>query len=1208
LSLICRKRLDLSIKKGTVYFSFLALFGLLSSFFLPVSTLAQSTSDPLIELPGSLSPDIGSFTLLPQNNTATKLVSSVSIVLTPRNERQLETFVQNVQNPNSPEYRKFLTVEQFKRLYSPDVQLVMNLKNFFTKKGLTITYESPDHLLIVVNGPNTELDKAFGTISEYHINTNGDKGFINVQPLKLPASIAKGIKGVTGFDRLHKPKHFLRGNFNILNSTTSGPNTPNTLRTAYNITQTGLDGSGTSVGIILDTAPDINEVKRWASYYNLPTPNVNVVGYGGNTSLEANLDVQMVLTAAPATNIRYYVANSGSDGGVNFSYLLNSIKQAIYDQVNVISNSWGYCESYFDPQTRSNYHSVFQNAAALGIPILFSSGDSGIFQCSGFSNSIAGEGSFPAVDDLVTAVGGTKLLRDSNTNAWGDEFGWSCNDVNDNTTCIQAKGGSSGGGVSQYSARPYFQTNINPTSESGNISYDSTSPNRVIPDISLDADPVSGVLIFQNNCDPTVNCPLRGGTSASTPLLAGVIALASQKIGGQVGGINPFIYANCSGSFWCYDVTNGYNGVNAKQGWDYLTGLGSLKDVNTFIQAFTDPAWQTYTSANSPLPSDYINVITLDKDGSKWIGTYGGGLAHFDGTNWTIYTTANSGLPSNDIHAITIDNDGTKWISTAYGGVAHFDGTTWTVYNSSNSPLPVTPNINGSIFGITIDQDGSKWFGTVNGVAHFDGTTWAIYDSTNSGLPGGVNEIAIDKDGSKWFTTQSGVVHFDGANWTVYNHANSGLPNDAIISVAIDSNGMKWFGGYNVGEGVTTFDGTNWKNYNTGNSGLPSNWVQRIIIGPNGEKWFAAVNGGAAKFDGSNWTVYNTSNSGIVSNAINSIAIDKNGNELFGTTSGLSILNNAAQNLPSINFLTLPFPYDPKMNIQQGWFYNFTPTSAKCTSTLPNPDNNPINNLNCGIDYIKGTKNGSDWVSFPVLAAADGTACWNCISPREGNAVWITHTTIHGMTYNTYYGNLMSSPLPADGSPKPVKRGDIIGYAGNTGTNTGFYLHFDLRINNVSYDPYGIWSTADKYPTPNCATTPSSQAEATSYWTTNPPSFSINTVCVNVNTDNGTGNINGTLSNAITQTTAGQTIALNIPGGVLTLTGPLPPLKQGVNLSGGSCSSEPSQAINANSIEGPVFELMGQNTIENIQIYNRKGVGLEVLSTNNVMRCTVIKP
>jgi ligand-binding sensor domain-containing protein len=74
------------------------------------------------------------------------------------------------------------------------------------------------------------------------------------------------------------------------------------------------------------------------------------------------------------------------------------------------------------------------------------------------------------------------------------------------------------------------------------------------------------------------------------------------------------------------------------------------------------------------LPNNYVYAIAIDGEGNKWIGTYGGGLAKFDGVNWTVYNTSNSGLPSVFVRAIAIDGQGNKWIGTDLGGLAKFDG------------------------------------------------------------------------------------------------------------------------------------------------------------------------------------------------------------------------------------------------------------------------------------------------------------------------------------------------------------------------------------------------------------------------------------------------------------------------------------------------------------------------------------------------------
>jgi membrane protein implicated in regulation of membrane protease activity len=164
------------------------------------------------------------------------------------------------------------------------------------------------------------------------------------------------------------------------------------------------------------------------------------------------------------------------------------------------------------------------------------------------------------------------------------------------------------------------------------------------------------------------------------------------------------------------------------------------------------PYWTTKNAYNSGLPSDYVYAVAIDGAGDKWIGTYGGGLAKFDGTGWTVYNMSNSGLPSDHVVALAIDGAGNKWIGTFSAGLTRFDGTSWTVYTASNSGLP-----SDNVKVIVIDGDGNKWIGTERGLTKFDGTSWTVYNSSNSGLPyDGVTAIAIDRDGNKWIGTSAG--------------------------------------------------------------------------------------------------------------------------------------------------------------------------------------------------------------------------------------------------------------------------------------------------------------------------------------------------------------------------------------------------------------------------------------------------------------------
>jgi murein DD-endopeptidase MepM/ murein hydrolase activator NlpD len=151
-------------------------------------------------------------------------------------------------------------------------------------------------------------------------------------------------------------------------------------------------------------------------------------------------------------------------------------------------------------------------------------------------------------------------------------------------------------------------------------------------------------------------------------------------------------------------------------------------------------------------------------------------------------------------------------------------------------------------------------------------------------------------------------------------------------------------------------------------------------------------------------------------------------------------------------FLTLPFQPNGNMEVLSGWYYNG-------------------GGFHGGIDFINGSySNMSSWHTFAVIAAADGEACGNCTS-RQGNAVWIKHN-IDGATYYTYYGHLASIsgdiPLGSQSRTVQVKRGQFLGWAGDTGARGILHLHFQLdNANSRPLDPYNIGKLRGAYPTPN---------------------------------------------------------------------------------------------------------------------------------------------
>jgi hypothetical protein len=178
-------------------------------------------------------------------------------------------------------------------------------------------------------------------------------------------------------------------------------------------------------------------------------------------------------------------------------------------------------------------------------------------------------------------------------------------------------------------------------------------------------------------------------------------------------------------------------------------------------------------------------------------------------------------------------------------------------------------------------------------------------------------------------------------------------------------------------------------------------------------------------------------------------------------------------------FLSLPFPADPAMEVYQGWHYTQN------------------NQAQCGIDYTR--REGNTLTGFPILAAADGEACADddghggCVS-GFGKRVLIRHQ-VDGQTYYTYYGHLETInpdiPFGNRSVTMRVRRGQVIGYAGDTGAAPGdIHLHFGIAAPYFGwYDPYDIFKKAVHYPDPDGMNGIYSGQDY--FWTTNPPSNAI---------------------------------------------------------------------------------------------------------------------
>jgi subtilase family serine protease len=349
-----------------------------------------------------------------------------------------------------------------------------------------------------------------------------------------------------------------------------------------------------------------------AGPFSLAGPNqCDAAGWYG----EETLDVESVHGQAPDANVRYVAAGSCTDSD------LANAEAAIVDTdlASIVSNSYGEPASY--STINATYDLIFQVGALEGIGFMFSSGDSGYEGPGEDPISPADQVDYPTSSPYVTSVGGTSLaVSSSKTYQWETSWGTILDPLihlKNGTKKWQytppgkypaGYGGSGGGGVSTEYSQPSYQAGVVPNSLATKLPDGTTSstPMRVVPDVSALADPSTGMLVGQTTLQPdgktyAFSLSRIGGTSVACPTFAGIEADAQQAAGGALGFANPSIYY--LDTHFAYGSSNAaYNDVT-----DHPLGPGYLAMVRN---NYTDP----YTK-QGPLLT-YLRTLGLNGEGA----------------------------------------------------------------------------------------------------------------------------------------------------------------------------------------------------------------------------------------------------------------------------------------------------------------------------------------------------------------------------------------------------------------------------------------------------------------------------------------------------------------------------------------------------------------------------------------------------------------
>lgn len=285
-----------------------------------------------------------------------------------------------------------------------------------------------------------------------------------------------------------------------------------------------------------------------------------------------------------------------------------------------------------------------------------------------------------------------------------------------------------------------------------------------------------------------------------------------------------------------------------------LLGLSVLGSAQSY--QFT-----VYNTANSGIPSNYVNDIKKSPSGTLWIGT-NSGLSAMVGDSFTTYNTSNSTLPANAIKKIAFGTNNKMWLMTAAQGVILRNGTTHTLYNMNNSGIPAN-----ACNGIATDGLGNLWVASGNGLGKFDGTSWTVY-TTDNGLPANSVTSVFVTPANEVYLTCAGAIMKRSGNTFVY--INDGA--EKILNIIGSDLYFDTFDGF-ARMSLTNPDSTDY--YWTNNSCLWSCGVDVVGVDDTSKIWLGLKgcgSGGLQRF--TDCTTYLTTNSDLPDNGLTAIHIE----------------------------------------------------------------------------------------------------------------------------------------------------------------------------------------------------------------------------------------------------------------------------------------------------------------------------------------------
>ena len=541
--------------------------------------------------------------------------------------KELQEFTKQLYDPASPLYHQWLTPEEFGRRFGRSEAEFNRAVEWLQEQGMEVDRPYSNHLAIGFTGTVDVVQRSFNVVMGSYFDPKESRAFYSNMSLPtLPADLDRitiRLQGLNNAVLFHTGSHGGKVTPAKKQDSASKPGQqgaspnvvitggyeglgPNDLALLYDyqpLWTAGQKGQGQQVATIIDSDISNTDMTTFRSDMGLPAQTVTRVVYSGFSNpgitgdeVEAEIDTEAISDVAPSAQCDMVLIPDLES--TNITTVENDI--ITQNTIKSVSESFGGCETTNWAQSEQN---VFAEAVTQGIAFFASAGDEGT-DCDPPDPATTKGVECPACYPGVTGVGGTSVVANFNgsgvVTSRSSEVVWNfAPGIRFGCTGASTGGGAGGGGISGIVSIPTFQS-----SSQGFTGGVPAGSFRFVPDVSAIAAPgpgPNGVLMIIEG-----QASYGGGTSQSSPLLAGMMALINQKLGAAQGNPNTAFYRlgvneyKSAGAKAFVDVTSGNNnigvvspclpsgktGYSAGVGYDPVSGLG-VPDINVIVTNYT---------------------------------------------------------------------------------------------------------------------------------------------------------------------------------------------------------------------------------------------------------------------------------------------------------------------------------------------------------------------------------------------------------------------------------------------------------------------------------------------------------------------------------------------------------------------------------------------------------------------------------------------